>query len=83
MCQVGQTRTFEDEAASLFAGLSQSKNRKRRLEQRMIKMVGMVEGNPRRDASINIYTARRDNSEAVIKLVCHISFHYWAKLACK
>lgn len=36
-----------------------------------------------REAYINIYTARRDNFEAVIKLVCHISFHYWAILACK
>lgn len=36
-----------------------------------------------RQARINIYTVRRDNSEAVIKLVCHISFHYRAWLACK
>lgn len=40
-------------------------------------------GSEEREAWINIYTVRRDNSEAVIKLLCHISFCYETALACK
>lgn len=42
---------------------------------------GVVKRNPGREKPESIFILRRDNSEAVIKLVCHISFHYWAELA--
>lgn len=37
---------------------------------------GIVKRNPGREKPESIFILRRDNSEAVIKLVCHISFHY-------
>ena len=52
---------------------SSSSKRRRRSER----------GSEERETWINIYTVRRDNSETVIKLVCHISFHYRAELGCK
>lgn len=41
----------------------------------------IVQRNPGREKAESIFIPRRDNSQAVIKLVCHISFHCWGGLA--
>lgn len=50
-------------------------------EERKRRREATVERDPGRQKPESIFIPRRDNSQAVIKLVCHISFHRLGGLA--
>lgn len=52
-----------------------------RSEGRKRRRKATVERDPGRQKPESIFMPRRDNSQAVIKLVCHISFHCPSGLA--